>query len=87
MHRSYTSYEHSYFANILCNNYRLVDWRVYMIEEAEALLHSSKAMNKYLKTTLTLFLLFVISCVQFGCMDAGKSAFVYLYRLIACVQI
>lgn len=53
-----------------CNNYRLVDWRVYMIEEAEALLHSSKAMNKYLKTTLTLFLLFVISCVQFGCMDA-----------------
>lgn len=49
---------------------QLVDWRVYMIEEAEALLHSSKAMNKYLKTTLTLFLLFVISCVQFGCMDA-----------------
>lgn len=53
-----------------CDYNRLVDWRVYMIEEAEALLHSSKAMNKYLKTTLTLFLLFVISCVQFGCMDA-----------------
>lgn len=49
---------------------QLSDWRVYMIEEAEALLHSSKTMNKSLKTCLTLSLLFIISCVQFGCIAA-----------------
>ena len=49
---------------------QLCDWRIYMVEEAEALLHSSKSMNKVLKTVLTLCLLFLITCVQFGCQDA-----------------
>ena len=49
---------------------QLVDWRIFMMEEAEALLHSSKTMNKTLKTLLTLGLLFVITLVQFGCMEA-----------------
>lgn len=47
---------------------QLCDWRIFMVEEAEALLHSSKSMNKQLKTLLTLFLLLIISCVQFGAM-------------------
>jgi len=49
---------------------QLVDWRIFMVEEAEALLHSSKSMNKALKTCLTLFLLFIVSTIQFGCMEA-----------------
>jgi len=49
---------------------QLVDWRIFMVEEAEALLHSSKTMNKALKTLLTLGLLFVITVIQFGCMAA-----------------
>jgi len=49
---------------------QLVDWRVYMIEEAEALLHSSKSMNKFLKSCLTLALVVVVTSVQFGCQDA-----------------
>ena len=49
---------------------QLVDWRIFMMEEAEALLHSSKTMNKTLKTLLTLGLLFVITLIQFGCMEA-----------------
>lgn len=49
---------------------QLVDWRVYMIEEAEALLHSSKSMNKILKTCLTLGLLLVVTIIQYLCMEA-----------------
>ncbi|KAL7553391.1 hypothetical protein ACHAWF_016668 [Thalassiosira exigua] len=48
----------------------LGDWRVFMTEEAEALLHSSKSMNKLLKSSLTLFLLVAATCVQFGCQAA-----------------
>lgn len=48
---------------------QLTDWRIYMIEEAEALLHSSKSMNKFLKTCLTLGLLVIISTIQFGVMN------------------
>ena len=44
----------------------LCDWRNYMSEEAEALVHSSKGMNKCLKTILTLGLMFVISLLQYG---------------------
>merc|ERR1712205_237384 len=40
-----------------------------MEEEAEALLHSSKSMNRILKTCLTLFLLVIITCIQFGCLE------------------
>merc|ERR1712013_363609 len=49
---------------------QLTDWRVYMIEEAEALLHSSQSMNKFLKTCLTLVILVVVGTVQFGCIEA-----------------
>lgn len=48
---------------------QLVDWRIYMIEEAEALLHSSASMNKLLKTLLTLLLLVCIASMQFGVMN------------------
>ena len=48
---------------------QIVDWRIYMLEEAEALLHSSISMNKLLKTCLILVLLLIISCVQFWCID------------------
>jgi hypothetical protein len=44
----------------------LVDWRNYMTEEAEALLHSSKAINKILKTALTLILILIVSLVEWG---------------------
>jgi len=47
-----------------------VDWRNYMTEEAEALLHSSKSMNKFLKTVVILLLLFIVSTIQFWCQDA-----------------
>jgi hypothetical protein len=49
---------------------QLTDWRIFMVEEAEALLHSSKTTNKHLKTLLTLFLLFLVTCIQFGCQNA-----------------
>mmetsp|Transcript_17597 Transcript_17597/g.36757 ORF Transcript_17597/g.36757 Transcript_17597/m.36757 type:complete len:506 (+) Transcript_17597:219-1736(+) len=49
---------------------QLVDWRIFMIEEAEALLHSSKSMNKLLKTNLTVLLILMISSTQFGIMQA-----------------
>ena len=49
---------------------QLVDWRIYMIEEAEALMHSSKNTNKLLKAMLMLFVVFVVACIQFSCMFA-----------------
>ena len=45
---------------------QLVDWRVFMIEEAEALLHSSKTMNKILKSSLVIIMIIAISSIQFG---------------------
>jgi len=48
---------------------QLCDWRVFMIEEAEALLHSSKNMNRFLKMCLALTLLVIISSIQFGCQN------------------
>jgi hypothetical protein len=48
----------------------LVDWRNAMSEESEALLHSSKGMNKILKSFLTLALIFVISLIEWGCIRA-----------------
>jgi hypothetical protein len=44
----------------------LVDWRNAMEEEAEALLHSSKNINKILKTIVTLILIFLINILQFA---------------------
>lgn len=40
-----------------------------MEEEAEALLHSSKSMNKALKSLLTLLLMFVATLIQYLCQD------------------
>ncbi|CAB9525641.1 expressed unknown protein [Seminavis robusta] len=59
----------SYFA---INPYllSLVDWRNFMTEEAEALLHSSKSMNKLLKTSLTMFLIFMIAVAEYGFVNA-----------------
>ena len=44
----------------------LVDWRNLVVEETEALLHSSAGKMKALKTLFTLFLVFVIACIEFG---------------------
>ena len=49
---------------------QLVDWRVYMVEEAEALVHSSMYISKLLKAILMLIIIFVVACIQFGCMFA-----------------
>ena len=43
----------------------LTDWRDCMLEEAEALVHSSPGKSKALKTFLTLALIFIISVVQY----------------------
>jgi hypothetical protein len=51
----------------------LVDWRNAMSEESEALLHSSTGMNKILKSVLTFALIFVISLIEFGCINACSS--------------
>lgn len=41
-----------------------------MSEEAEALVHSSKGMNRALKLLLTISLVFVLSLVEFGVVNA-----------------
>jgi hypothetical protein len=43
----------------------LSDWRNFMTEESEALMHASVAVNKALKTTLTLVILTVITCIAY----------------------
>eukprot|EP00984_Skeletonema_dohrnii_P031828 scaffold24854_cov78-Skeletonema_dohrnii-CCMP3373.AAC.1 len=50
--------------------FTMVDWRNYMIEEADALLHSSKTMNKALKLGLALIVQLFISSVQYGVIQA-----------------
>jgi len=47
----------------------LTDWRVYMIEESEALIHSSKFLNKTLKSILTITLLILIDLLAYGVMN------------------
>jgi ABC-type lipoprotein export system ATPase subunit len=51
----------------------LVDWRNAMSEESEALVHSSKAMNKNLKSLVTLSLIFVVSLIEWGCIVACSN--------------
>lgn len=51
----------------------LVEWRNAMEEEAEALLHSSKTMNRALKSLLTAFLILIISIAEFGIVNAVIS--------------
>lgn len=47
----------------------LTDWRNHMIEESQALLHSSIRINKALKAIVTLVLLFVICTISFGVLN------------------
>lgn len=60
---------------------QLCDWRIFMIEEAEALLHSSKEMNRFLKMCLAITLLVIISSFQFLCqnliIDTLNSTYFY----------
>ena len=44
----------------------LVEWRNAMNEEAAALVHASKGMNKALKTVLTISIIFIVSWIEFG---------------------
>jgi energy-coupling factor transporter ATP-binding protein EcfA2 len=48
----------------------LVDWRIAVTEEAEALVHSSKAVNRLLKTLLCTLLLLCITSVEYGMINA-----------------
>lgn len=48
----------------------LVDWRNFQNEEAEALLHASKELNRFLKTTLTITLILLTSLLEFGILNA-----------------
>lgn len=53
----------------------LVEWRNAMNEEAEALVHASKGMNKALKTMLTLVLIVILSIIEFGIVNAVVDGF------------
>lgn len=64
----------------------LVDWRNFMTEEAEALMHSSVKTNKILKTLLTTFLLLLISLGSYGILNAvTESRFSEVRFLIGMV--
>ena len=64
----------------------LVDWRNFMSEEAEALLHSSKTMNKAMKCILTLILLLSVSLVEWGIVNAVVGGFEDVYFWIAILM-
>ena len=56
----------------------LVEWRNAMDEEAEALMHSSKTLNRALKSTLTVLIILIISFSEFGIVNfviSGLSSF------------
>jgi hypothetical protein len=53
----------------------LADWRNFVSEEAEALLHASKSMNKALKTLLTLSIILVVSLIEWGMVTAVVGGF------------
>jgi hypothetical protein len=53
----------------------LVDWRNLVMEESEALLHSSKTTNKVLKTILTLILILAVSLVEWGVVNLVIDGF------------
>jgi hypothetical protein len=53
----------------------LADWRNFVSEEAEALLHASKSLNKALKTLLTLSLIFIVSVIEWGMVNAVVGGF------------
>jgi hypothetical protein len=53
----------------------LADWRNFMSEEAEALLHSSKTTNKALKGSLTMTLFLIVSLIEWGCVNGVIDGF------------
>jgi hypothetical protein len=53
----------------------LAHWRNFTSEEAEALLHSSKSMNKALKCILTLIIIVIGSLVEWGVVNAVTDGF------------
>jgi hypothetical protein len=53
----------------------LADWRNFVSEEAEALLHASKSINKALKTILTLSIIIVVSLIEWGMINAVIGGF------------
>ena len=57
-----------------------------MMEEAKALLHSFKTTNKHLKTLLTLFILFIVSCIQYRCQNVviDRLSGAYFFFGILC---
>jgi len=62
----------------------LVDWRNYMLEEAEALLHSSKGLNQLFKTLLIAAMILMVSALQFGTTVVivdGADSFQYFWAM------
>mmetsp|Transcript_21951 Transcript_21951/g.47396 ORF Transcript_21951/g.47396 Transcript_21951/m.47396 type:complete len:522 (-) Transcript_21951:314-1879(-) len=53
----------------------LVPWRNAMLEECEALMHSSKGLNRALKVLLTILLIFVFAWAEFLVVNATTSGF------------
>jgi hypothetical protein len=53
----------------------LVGWRDAMLEESEALLHSSKGMNKVLKCLLTFSIVFTLTLLEYGVVNAVTDGF------------
>lgn len=53
----------------------LTEWRTCMVEESEALLHSSKLTNTNLKTSLGLFIILVVSLLEWGIVVAVVDGF------------
>lgn len=62
-----------------------VEWRNTMTEEAEALMHASASMNKFLKVLVTIILIVTISTIEFGvvnlCIGTLKSS-LYLFAMM-----
>ena len=48
----------------------LVEWRNAMDEEAEALMHSSRSMNRALKSSVTILIVLLISFAEYGVVNA-----------------
>jgi len=53
----------------------LVDWRIYMLEEAEALVHNGSSANLLLKTLVTLTLIALVAILNYGLVNAVITGF------------
>jgi hypothetical protein len=63
----------------------LVEWRVAMLEEAEALMHASAETNRALKTLLMVTIVTIISLVEFGIVNVvigGLSDFKFWIAML-----